>query len=251
MYPPNDFQFEEVNITQVDKSATGWTILREDGWSFYVPNTSPIEPKVDMIARFYGKGIGSTVRGLYLDSQEVFYRTESQDKEHNEIEMYGKDTTDWLVRWDAGKSVWSISMGGLGPGYEQAIQITTAEIIRHLLEQQYDYTKWENKEVWKQDKDKIEAALFANPKVDALGLSGAMWGAAMNLALQFYRRGPREVMNDERVKDRHIQVSKAFPQYHTIRVSYQPDKMISESTISLTLRPAAFAPLRKTCALPM
>mgnify|MGYP000936595712 FL=1 len=33
----------------------------------------------------------------------------------------------------------------------------------------------------------------------------------MNLALQFYRRGPRAVMTDERVKDRHIQVSRTFP----------------------------------------
>lgn len=126
--------------------------------------------------------------------------------------MYGADAADWLKRWDDGQSVWSISLGGLGPGYEQAIQITVAETLRHLLEREYDAKLWEDSEKWRLDRKEIEAAGFANPKIAALGLSGAQWGAALHMAVQLYRRGPRAIMSDEQVKDRHIQVERNFPQ---------------------------------------
>lgn len=211
MYPMNDEQFEETTVATVRDEGKGWSISRADGWSFFVPAPSPVEPKEGMAARFYGKGIGFAVRGLFLDGQKVFYRTEDEDKEKHEIDSYGADAADWLKRWDEGRSVWSISMGGLGPGYEQCIQITAAEILRHLMERQYDAAKWEDREAWDSDHKEIEAAGFANGRISALGLSGAQWCAAMNLALQFYRRGPRAVMTDGRVKDRHIQVQRTFP----------------------------------------
>lgn len=195
MYPANDDQFEETTINKVEKSGDGLT-----------------EPKEGMTARFYGKGIGFNVRGLFLNGNEVFYRTEEQEREHCEIESYGADATEWLKRWDGGKTVWSISMGGLGPGYEQAIQITVAEILRHLLERNYDASAWADSEKWQFDRKEIEAAGLANTKIGELGITGAQWGAAMNMALQLYRRGPRAIMADEQVKDRHIQVSRTFPQ---------------------------------------
>ena len=30
------------------------------------------------------------------------------------------DAAEQLRRWDAGDSIWTVEMGGLGPGYEQA-----------------------------------------------------------------------------------------------------------------------------------
>lgn len=210
MYP-NDEQFEESTIAKVRDEGKDWSIERADGWSFFVPSSSPVEPKEGMTARFYGKGIGFTVRGVFLNGEKVFYRTEEEDKEFREIEMYGTDAADWLKRWDEGRGVWSIEMGGFGPGYEQCIHITAAEILRHLLERQYDAAKWKDREVWERDHKEIETAGFANARISALGLSGAQWGAAVNLALQLYRRGPRAVMTDERAKDRHIQVQRTFP----------------------------------------
>lgn len=212
MYPMNDDQFEEATVASVRDEGEGWSIQRADGWSFFVTAPSPVEPKEGMVARFYGKGIGFSVRGLFLDGQKVFYRTEEEETEKREIDSFGADAADWLKRWDDGGSVWSIEMGGLGPGYEQCIQITTAEILRHLLERKYDVATWDDKEAWERDHNEMEAAGFANARISALGLSGAQWGAAMNLALQLYRRGPRAVMTDERVKDRRIQVSRTFPQ---------------------------------------
>lgn len=210
MYP-NDWQFEETTVAKVSDESNGWSIECANGWSFYVPTPSPVVPADGMTARFYGKGVGFTVRGLFLDGQKVFYRTEAEDKEKHEIDTYGADAADWLKRWDDGSPCWSIEMGGFGPGYEQCIHITAAEIMRHLLERNYDQATWDDREAWKRDRKEIETAGFANARISALDLSGTQWGAALNLALQFYRRGPRAVMTDERVKDRHIQVQRTFP----------------------------------------
>ncbi len=211
-YPQNDKQFEDVHITKVDKKhGDGWGIERSDGWHFHIPGDSPIEPMAGMQVRFYGKGIGFPVRGIFLAGVRVFYRTEAEEKEHQEIQSYGADAADWLKRWDDGRGVWSIEMGGLGPGYEQCIHITCAEILRHMLTKNYDPAKWSDTESWKHDCDDIESMSHENATIKALGLSGAQWGAAMNLAVMFYRKGPRAVMTDKRVKDRHIQVSRTFP----------------------------------------
>lgn len=210
-YPKDDAQFEDLYVTKVTKAGGGWSIARSDGWSFFVPADSPMVPEDGMRARFYGKGIGSPVRGLFLAGVKVFYRTVEEEKEHHEIQTFGADAADWLARWDEGRTVWSIEMGGLGPGYEQCIHITAAEILRHLLEKQYDAEKWEDREQLKRDLDEIEKAGFANPTISALGLSGAQWGAAMSLAMAIYRLGPRATLTEERVKDRLIQVSRNFP----------------------------------------
>lgn len=41
-----------------------------------------------------------------------------------------------VSQWDSGETIWSIEMGGLGPGYEQAIQILAVEITRDNLDKQ-------------------------------------------------------------------------------------------------------------------
>ena len=125
--------------------------------------------------------------------------------------IYGKDSKEWLKRWDNGDAVWSIEMGGLGPGYEQAIQITFVEMLRYLFNKNYNTTTWNDKEIWKADLKKMETYAFSNETIKKLGLSGAQWGAAMNLAIIFYKRSPVNIMNDDQVKNRHIQINKYFP----------------------------------------
>ena len=205
--PIADSQYRECLVASVD----GHSITCDDGWSFFVPPESPIVPAPGMTARFYGRGIGYPVRGLSLNGVTVFYRTDADFKEHEAIERYGRDASDWLARWDRGETVWSVEMGGFGPGYEQCIQIAAAEILRVLLVNGYDAALWVEKEEWKRVRAEIDAAVFAVPSVSALGLSGAQFGAAMNLATIIYRRGPREALTDDAVKDRLIQVSKRFP----------------------------------------
>jgi len=209
-YPENDNQFEEVTIESAERHEDGWEIKRTDGWSLFCPLHDG-EPKAGSTLRVYGKGIGSSFRGLYIDGAKVFYRTEAEDADHRENELYGADAADWLARWDAGRSVFSIEMGGMGPGYEQCIQIVAAEVLRHLLATKPDASLWADKDVWRAARDDIDKALFANPMIDKLGLSGAQAGAGVSLGSRLYMDGPRKIMNTPEIKDRHIQVQRFFP----------------------------------------
>lgn len=204
----DDAEFEDKLVASVRAERSGWSITSDDGWSFGVPADSPVVPAVGMTARFYGVGVGYAVRGFALDGVTVFYRSAVDDEVYQDEQLYGKDAADVLARWDAGRSVWSVEMGGLGPGYEQALQITAFEILRHLLSAKYDAAAWVSTEAWKVDRDKIEKAVF--PVVDGLGLSGAQWGAALHIAFRQYRDGPL-VFIKSAPDDRKIQVSKDWP----------------------------------------
>ena len=78
-YPKNDKQFEDIIITAVITAVEGNCIQRNNGWLFFAPPDSPVKPEVGMRARFYGKGIGSTFRGLFLDGEQGFDRTEFEE----------------------------------------------------------------------------------------------------------------------------------------------------------------------------
>jgi hypothetical protein len=207
-----DTQFRDATVIDVRKElGRGFSITCDDGWSFFVPVDSPISPRPGMTARFFGRGVGYSVRGLFLDGIKVFYRSASEQVEHEEIELYGRDASDWLARWDGGRNVFSIAMGGLGPGYEQAIQMTVAEMLRVMIAGKFVAARWSDPEAWKRDRLNIDKALNGNPVVDRLGLSGAQFGAALSLASSLYSRGPRNVLPDPALKGRSIQVSKNFP----------------------------------------
>ena len=79
-FPINDDDFKDVGILAVEDHGPGqgWSIKRDDHWMFGVPAESPVIPAVGMVARFYGRGLGYQVRGLFLDGQRVFYRTEKE-----------------------------------------------------------------------------------------------------------------------------------------------------------------------------
>ena len=212
MYPENDDQFKDETIEKVNKEKDGTYTITCDGWSLWCGKECAVTPEAGQTARIYGKGLGFQIRGLFINGVKVWYRTENEEKEYREIQYYGADAADWLKRWDEGESCWTIEMGGLGPGYEQCIHITCAEILRWMLENKPDASKWEDSEVWKADRERVEQYGFKNKVISALGLSGAQWGAALNIAAQLYKNGPRAIMSDERIKDRHIQVRKHFPQ---------------------------------------
>lgn len=215
-YPADDSSFEEVTIKSVKaEDSGGWCIERSDGWSFFVPADSPVVPADGMAVRFYGKGIGYVVRGLFLDGQRVFYRTEDEQQEHALNESYGKDAADLLARWDSGRSVWSIEMGGFGPGYEQALQIAAFEMLRCLL----------------------SGKAVDDADLSDLGLSGSQWGAAKSLATWWMNDGPRKVLEAFK-DDRRIQVSKSFPNPELTRLRAENEalKGAAKPFVKLTAR---------------
>lgn len=146
-----------------------------------------------------------------IDELEILWYASmgtTKDEFKRKTEQY-PDIKEWLRRWDAGETVWTVEMGGLGPGYEQALQIAAVEMVRILVDSGIDATS----ETYAIDaKELIDKKLFAVPLIKNLGISGGQFGAAINIADQLYRRTPSVALADEQVKDRKILISKNFPQ---------------------------------------
>lgn len=115
-----------------------------------------------------------------------------------------------LAAWDRGETVFTVEMGGIGPGYEQCIQILAFELMR----------EWNGRfpPVGEPMSDGDRQKL--NDSADAVvhllnaqyGFSGAQVGAAKNLASLVCRRGYRAALRMPEVKDRLIQVSRNMPE---------------------------------------
>ena len=106
-----------------------------------------------------------------------------------------KQLTQWISDYDSGKVMESVSMGGLGDGYEIAIQDCAVEIIRGL----------QGIEVPEKDEDfRKQFESVSNEVATRLdkkhGFSGAQVGAAKNIAAVFWRKTPEvgiQTMKDQ------------------------------------------------------
>lgn len=116
-----------------------------------------------------------------------------------------------LAAYDAGQSVFTLSMGGLGPGYEQVIQLAAIEFARagksmpRTADDEADYKTF----------DAICNTALARFDEDLGGMTGAQYGAARWLAWQWcFGGGPAALLKrseEHSAKDRVIQFSKFFP----------------------------------------
>lgn len=120
-----------------------------------------------------------------------------------------------LAAWDSGEPIWTCDMGGMGPGYEQCIQIMGFEMLRAMVRvppaDGWDSVSGEaGRDRWLAYRDIIEALPEVKSVISHLEPSGAQFGAAMNIAAVFGMNGYAAGM--EKVpEDRRIQVSKYFP----------------------------------------
>ena len=119
--------------------------------------------------------------------------------------------------WDSGGSIWTIELGGIGPGYEQAIQICVVEICRAAIKEtprRMGETEKDYKVRFDAIRDKVVH------EIDGMcgGFSGTQVGAASSLAYWFIIDGPEKVFatfkkeHPDQYDERHIQVSKYWPQ---------------------------------------
>ena len=117
---------------------------------------------------------------------------------------------DALADWDAGKTVFSVDLGGLGPGYEMAIQGLAFELLRELRQMPIpprgeDWPEMAQRAVL-EARDRVVHRLDGEPWA---GFSGAQVGAATSFAICVLRRPSyRAALREDQVKDRLIQVSK-------------------------------------------
>lgn len=100
--------------------------------------------------------------------------------------------------------MFTVEMGGLGPGYEQAIHVLVFETLRAHLEKHGAYPPTKESVVAARDK-----AVKATDKA-AGGYSGAQVSAATNLAFVTLSKGWAAALETV-PKDRLIQVSKRWP----------------------------------------
>ena len=149
-----------------------------------------------------------------------------------------------LERWDAGKPVFSVEMGGLGPSYEQAIQTMAFEIMRAIKDLPWaeDDPKEDAESSRRMDhinRVANEAAGKASEMVG--GATGAMVGAAKSLAHIVCERGYRAALRDPEVADRLIQVARVFPPVTKDRarlIAAAPDLLDACKRLLLDLREA-------------
>lgn len=82
----DDMEFEDMVITEVRPGKDGCEILC-GSTGFWAPRIEGHEPKAGMKARFYGKGFGYSVRGLVIDGEVYFYRSQTQQKSHEAMQV--------------------------------------------------------------------------------------------------------------------------------------------------------------------
>lgn len=125
--------------------------------------------------------------------------------------MHHETITEMLKAWDDGETIWSVELGGLGPGYEQAIQVAAIEFARAGK----DMPRTEDDE-----KDTHAFDVLCSKRLKALddslgGLSGAQYSAAKWLAWQWcFNGGPKRLQERARIEgkeDDTIQVSNTWP----------------------------------------
>lgn len=93
--------------------------------------------------------------------------------------------TQWISDYDNGQIMQSVDMGGMGAGYEKAIQSCAVEIMRNLAGKEVPEEIEEFREILGGSVNEAVAKLNKE-----FGFSGAQAGAAQNLAAIFWRKSP-------------------------------------------------------------
>jgi hypothetical protein len=107
----------------------GWSVDAQ-GIGYFVRAGSPVEPKVGMRARFYGRGFGYPVHGLLLDNTLVFYKTrlereaDAAEFKRKYDEKHARAMAEsWLPETQRAGFEWTDDMrqiSGFGGSYERA-----------------------------------------------------------------------------------------------------------------------------------
>ncbi len=119
-----------------------------------------------------------------------------------------------LEQWDSGDTVWVISLGGLGPGYEQAIYMLAFELLRGFLRFRGNETALQR--FMSHDKNgrkkRVDRIIDKVNKWPGGGFTGAQVGQSRHFAFVCLAYGYEHMMKKARteIPDRVIQVSKSW-----------------------------------------
>jgi hypothetical protein len=125
------------------------------------------------------------------------------------------EVREMLILWDSGSTVWTLERGGLGPGYEQALQVCMIEICRAALKMPR-LDKETKGAYWKRFGRMCDRVVHEISDA-CCGFSGAQVGAARDLAFRFVVSGIKRTFasyKKQRPADydnSHIMISKHWP----------------------------------------
>ena len=139
------------------------------------------------------------LKGEIMDNTERIIKTLTGERS-----LHPANIPEALARWDAGESLFSVEMGGLGPGYEQAIQIAFIELLRAC------FGKVDAKSNIEDVRKVLDEETHRISKEMDLRLSGAQAGVAQNLAWNFLQHDSWVDTLNTVAKERLIQISKRF-----------------------------------------
>jgi hypothetical protein len=198
----NDTEFEDRVIRKVTSNGASWDITMVDGWSFtFGKDQAPgVIPEADDTARFYGKGLGYSVRGLLINGVKIFYKTVKEqeeehkqwcsDKERDDKASFEKNKADLDTKYEALPAEFKLRLDSfrrINPdfrwkheGYEMFV-CTEAIKIAKALKTIKKIDQWQKLPVEKQDKI-----------IDVGAHSGNTFGAAVFLA-KLYLKFPELV----------------------------------------------------------
>ena len=77
-------------ITKIEESEGRYSVQRDDGWWSGFEKTDFLPMVGDWIVT-YGRGMGQPVRGIDIEGEEVYYRTEPEDTRKREEEQKARD----------------------------------------------------------------------------------------------------------------------------------------------------------------
>ena len=128
------------------------------------------------------------------------------------MDLYPETIDAALKQWDDGDVVWTIEMGGLGPGYEQAIQVGVIELCRRIKDLELPDSSEEDENGRNKLNEFLDAHLHKVCRdVETLdGLSGAQAGAIKNLAYNYYTYGWRDTLLKVD-RERRTMISNSWP----------------------------------------
>lgn len=73
-YPPDDSEFYDRTLTGVVEGANDYTLKFGPAMCLTVWKPTPVRPEPGMTVRFYGRGLGCVVRGVFLNGRRCHYR---------------------------------------------------------------------------------------------------------------------------------------------------------------------------------
>jgi len=90
-YDDNDEQYQEHKLKSVDACKGGWTVTTTEGWSLFVTDEhEKVAPLPGEVARYYGQGVGYSVRGVVIEGRT--YRYLSQKEAEDEAESRARES---------------------------------------------------------------------------------------------------------------------------------------------------------------